>query len=513
MRRRSAVILSSAVVALCPVLVTSAGPVVASIRAALAARAAAPSGTWGRAMEVPGLAALDTGRYASISSVSCASAGDCAAGGFYNSSSGNQGFVVGEKNGVWGRARRVPGLAALNARGDAGISSVSCGSAGNCWAGGSYAGRYGHTQAFIVGERNGVWGRVRRVPGLAALSTGRNDWISSVSCGSAGDCAAGGSYENSSGDVRVFVAGERNGVWGRALEVPGSGILNVGGDADILSVSCGSAGDCAAGGTYSDTDVHPLVPGIRASGFQVPGFQAFVVGERNGVWGKAREVPGSGILNTGDAAAVTSVSCGSAGDCVAGGSYSAHASADGRAVVVADNKAFVVGERDGVWGRIRLIPGLAALDVGGNDWISSVSCGSAGSCSAGGSFTDGSGNLQAFVAGERNGAWGRALEVPGSGVLNAGGDAEVLSVSCASAGNCAVGGYYADRPGHLQAFVAGERNGVWGRALEVPGSGVLNAGGDAQIVSVSCASAGHCGAGGDYYDGSSHEQAFVVSEG
>jgi hypothetical protein len=61
------------------------------------AAAAAPGGTWGSAQEVPGTAALNQGGHAQVYSVSCASAGDCAAGGFYTDSSRHaQAFVVNE---------------------------------------------------------------------------------------------------------------------------------------------------------------------------------------------------------------------------------------------------------------------------------------------------------------------------------------------------------------------------------------------------------------------------------
>ena len=86
------------------------------------------------------------------------------------------------------------------------------------------------------------------------------------------------------------------------------------------------------------------------------------------------------------------------------------------------------------------------------------------------------------MAVERNGRWGTAIEVPGLGALNTGGYAEVNSVSCASAGNCAAGGDYTDRHGDQQGFVAVERNGVWGKAIEVPGLGALNKGGDAEVM-------------------------------
>src|SRR5215469_11136341 len=97
------------------------------------------------------------------------------------------------------------------------------------------------------------------------------------------------------------------------------------------------------------------------------------------------------------------------------------------------------------------------------------------------------------------GTWRTAIEVPGSGALNKGGRADVQSVSCGSAGNCAAGGDYTGNSGHTQVFVASEQNGTWRTAIEVPGTGAPNKGiFRAQVTSVSCASAGNCLAGGTY---------------
>ncbi len=90
------------------------------------------------------------------------------------------------------------------------------------------------------------------MPGLGALNKGHLAAVHSVSCASAGNCAAGG-YYYADGGQRAFVASEKNGVWGQAIEVPGLGALNTGGDADVYSVSCASAGNCAAGGRYLTT--------------------------------------------------------------------------------------------------------------------------------------------------------------------------------------------------------------------------------------------------------------------
>ena len=164
-------------------------------------------------------------------------------------------------------------------------------------------------------------------------------------------------------------------------------------------------------------------------------------------------------------------------------------------------------ERHGRWGTAIEVPGLGALNKVGRASVLSVSCASAGNCAAGGSY-----GLQGFVAAERYGRWDRAIEVPGLGALNTGASAEVDSVSCASAGNCAAGGYYSDSTGGEQGFVAVERHGVWGTAIKVPGLSALNTREGAGVSSVSCAPAGTCAAGGSYTDRRGHFQGFVASQ-
>src|SRR5216683_896409 len=281
-------------------------------------------------------------------------------------------------------------------------------------------------------------------------------------------------------------AAARAGTWRAAIEVPGTGGLNKGGNAAVISVSCASAGNCAAAGGYTDGSGHR---------------QAFVASEGNGTWHAAIEVPGTAALNKGGGAGVLSVSCASAGNCAAAGRYK-----DGSR----HRQAFVASETDGTWHAAIEVPGTAVLNSLGAE-VASVSCASAGNCAAGGFYTD-SDSGQAFVASEANGTWHAAIEVPGTAALNKGGDARVVSVSCASAGNCAAAGGYNDGSGHRQAFVASDANGAWRTAIEVPGTGALNKGGGAGVLSVSCASAGGCAAGGSYTDRSGHQQAFVASQ-
>ena len=168
-------------------------------------------------------------------------------------------------------------------------------------------------------------------------------------------------------------------------------------------------------------------------------------------------------------------------------------------------------ERNGAWGKPEEVPGTQALNVGGEAAVDSLSCASAGNCAAAGSYVDNSRHGQLFVAVQKKGTWGKAREVPGMAALNIGGAPQIYSMSCGSPGNCAVGGRYRQSSGRYQAWLVTEVNGIWGAARQVPGTAQLNARGDASIESVSCRTSGRCSAGGYYADSADHIQAFVVT--
>jgi len=56
--------------------------------------------------------------------------------------------------------------------------------------------------------------------------------------------------------LQALVADQRNGRSGRAIKVPGSVALNVGGRAAVGSVWCSKAGNCDAGGYNVDGSGH-----------------------------------------------------------------------------------------------------------------------------------------------------------------------------------------------------------------------------------------------------------------
>jgi Bacterial Ig-like domain (group 3) len=442
----------------------------------------ASGATWGTPLLLPWSADVDVGAGVDqIVSLSCTAPGDCGVAGFYGDSSfTNQVFVDDEKSGRWQDAREIPGTATLNVEG-AGVTAVSCASAGNCAVGGDYENASSNEEGFVANEVDGTWHDAASIRGTVSPYT----FVNSVSCPAVGDCVAVGSYTNHAGHSQAFVADQSHGTWGSAITVAAS--LNVGGGAAVQSVACVSAGNCAAGGSYA-------VKGNDK-------YQAFTVDERHGVWSAAHEV--AGALNTGANAEVDTISCASPGNCAAGGSYTDRAG---------HTQAFLVTEKGGRWSAAQEV--ARALNVGGNAIVDSVSCRSAGNCGAGGSYTaKGKGDtpngarLEAFVVSERHGVWSAAREV--AGALNIAGAAAVNTISCPNAGDCAAGGSYGIPNGLGHAFVVTERGGTWLAASEMAAK--LDAGDGGSVDSISCISVAYCTAGGSINDAYLDTDSFVVT--
>ena len=157
-RWRSHVAVLPGAVSLVAALSGAVSPEPASAASTAAVQAGAPGVTWGAVKEVAG--ALNTGGGAQVQSVSCASPGNCSGGGYYYarpSQPYQYAFTISEVNGVWGTAQRMRGLPGSIAPQ---ITTVSCGSAGNCSAGGFYFTETKSAAAnhgFVVNEVNGDW--------------------------------------------------------------------------------------------------------------------------------------------------------------------------------------------------------------------------------------------------------------------------------------------------------------------------------------------------------------------
>jgi hypothetical protein len=137
----------------------------------------------------------------------------------------------------------------LNVGGTALTNSVSCASDGNCVVVGHYTDATGRWQPFFGEEKDGTWQNTSTVPGIAALDVGHFSDLQSVSCASAGNCAAIGFYTDASGTGQVFTIDEVNGTWGSAAKLPGPSNQGIFSPQSI--VSCWSAGNCTSGGVVA----------------------------------------------------------------------------------------------------------------------------------------------------------------------------------------------------------------------------------------------------------------------
>jgi hypothetical protein len=362
----------------------------------------------------------------------------------------------------WGVAVEVPGTAALNAGGDAQVLSLSCWRPEACAAGGFYTDAAGHEQAFVVTAAAGLWGDAAEVPGTARLNAGGSAQVLSVSCARDGGCAAGGFYTDAAGHQQAFVVSLAGGVWGRAVELTGTGKLNAGGSARVIALSCPAARGCAAVGDYRRYR--------RGVGAQ----QGFVASEHDGRWAAAVRVPGlAGLPGSGrDNAAATALSCPSAGNCAVGGWWARGSSQYG----------FVLSQAGGRWAR------LVALRGGGA--VTSVSCARAGDCLAGGTHNPPSSGPDGYVVTETRSRWSGARYLA---VLA--GDT-VSAVSCPSPGNCAVAGVGPGVDAPSNAYAMNERSGRWPAAVFWQHWGGVVGTGD--LVELSCSSAGNCGIAGAF---------------
>jgi hypothetical protein len=367
------------------------------------------------------------------------------------------------------------------------LNSVSCVSAGECGAAGRYFDSLGGGEGLLLTETAGVWGAGVEVslPANAAANPGA--FVGSVSCASAGDCSAVGGYTDSSGDFEGLLLTETGGVWATGVEASLPANAGSQPNVSLSSVSCASAGDCTAAGRYTDGS----------------GSEGLLLTETAGVWATGVEAALPANAGSQPAVVLNSVSCVSAGDCGAAGVYTDSSG---------DSEGLLLTERAGVWatGVEASLPANAAANP--SAFVGSVSCASAGDCSAVGVYTDSSGHAQGLLLTETSGTWATGVQAPLP--ANAGSQpfVDLNSVSCASAGNCAAVGDYADSSDHDRGLLLTETAGVWATGVQAPLPANAAADPGVDLSSVSCASAGDCSAAGDYGDSSGHVQGLLLTD-
>jgi PASTA domain-containing protein/List-Bact-rpt repeat protein len=420
-----------------------------------------------------------------IDAMSCPSAGNCSAVGTYTDTSGSwQGLLLSETDGTWWPAIEAPLPANAWSHQMVALLDISCASAGNCTAVGAYyANDAGGLNGLLLTETAGTWATgVEATLPAHAVRLDPPVGLTSVSCASAGNCSAVGSYMDSSGNSEGLLLTETAGSWGPGLEVQPPGTASAPANAYLYDVSCPSTGNCSAIGSYTD-----------GSGNQ----EGLLVTETAGTWSPGMEaILPTNAATTQQRVSVSPPSCASAGECGTVGSY---VDSSG------NSEGLLLSETGGAWspGTEAVLPANAAT-TNQQVVINPPSCPSAGECSAVGSYIDSSGNSEGLLLTETGGTWSTGSEpvLPANAATttSSGG---VTRLSCPSAGNCGAVGSYTDSSGNSEGLLLTETGGTWSPGVELvlpPNAAMVS---DAGISSLSCPSAGECGGGGSYADDSS----------
>jgi hypothetical protein len=323
------------------------------------------AGSWS-ASEAPLPASARTDiQQASLSEISCAPSGTCIAIGQFSGPTSSQWFIDTRSNGTWTPTTPVPPGGSIN---PPTLEGVSCGPTGACVVVGSYDATSPAGQMTGLIEElssSGTWSAsVAPIPTNATIG---NAQLQDVSCWSADNCMAIGSYFPPAAESDLFVETLSAGSWTASqAPLPGDVMTTSAGLAAWQSLACASDGACGAAGIYKNT-----------AGNQVPFGDTMT---SQGTW-TASAIPLPPGANESYGSETGAISCEPGTSCMAIGSY--HASS------ATTSLGFVSSTFNGSWStEIPPLPagGNAALGFG----VSSVSCPSIVECFIDGTYSNGS---------------------------------------------------------------------------------------------------------------------------
>jgi Putative Ig domain len=352
---------------------------------------------------------------------------------------------------------------------------TSCPTEGNCVAVGATEPVGGlHPQEDIpvvaVGSDD-TWGPTIGVA-LPALTGGL---LQSVSCADATSCVAVGErvVRAESGEVErtplIVPISLSGGVATAGAPVPLTLPIDAGalGTGALAGVSCASVGHCTAVGGYNDT---------------AGKFEAMIAVESGvGTWTAIGPVPAPAAAQS--EVVLKAISCPSGGACEAVGTYQDTSS---------HHYPWAVSVTDGIAGQaVPVTPPPSFVPAERENGLATISCPSAGVCTAAGSYSYTVGGLIAPVAVPiANGTPGTAvkLAIPPNGQPAGQEFASVSGISCSDAIDCVVAGNEAlSSPTPL---VGAETGGLWSALSSLPFGSAATVRGVASTLS--CSSATDC---------------------
>jgi hypothetical protein len=334
------------------------------------------------------------------------------------------------------------------------LQGVACTSVRNCWAVGSYETGIAELNEALHWDGHS-WSEIATPD--HGTSPGHQSSLTAVTCTSASNCWAVGSYDR--GTVQLNEALHWDGSSWSEIATPDPGFPETG--VHILDgVSCASPANCWAVG------IHISDRGISRNAEL----------RWNGASWSAVNVPNPGANVAGDGRKLSGIACTSASDCLAVGGYVDVANAE-------RNEALR-------WNGSRWLR-VATHDRGA---LTSASCTAATRCWAVRGQDSGHGAIR------WNGTRWSAVATPGRAELN--------GVACTAAATCVTVGNYG-HAGALLNEVLGWNGNSWS-AVAVPDPGGTSAGSQNRLASVACTSGVNCWAVGSYWNDSAGAHQNVV---
>lgn len=400
--------------------------------------------------------ALPSVSQGSLFADACSSPTSCIAVGTFEDASGTQVPLAEKWNGTTWSVQSAPSPAGAT---DSELHAISCSSATSCLAVGFSGG-----QALAEGWNGTTW-TIQPTPTPAGGSD-----LEGVSCSAANDCTAVGAQGSRIGTVTLAESWDGT-TWTIETTVNPRGAPAPNYDSVLGSVSCTSATACTAAGWFTKTVKNDVTLAEVWNG------TAWTV--------QATPDPAGAIVTK-----LAGVSCSSATACIAVGSSFSRAS---------DSDVTLAERWNGTTWKLQSTPNPAGAVASS---LASVSCSSAGACTAVGSF-EGSSDLFSLAEAWNGTAW--ALETTPNSATTTG---SVLDgVSCSSAASCSAVGFF-DSPAGALALAEAWNGHVW--AIQAtpnpPGPAAVS-----QLNGVSCSSATACTAVGFFQNSASTD--LTLAEG
>jgi hypothetical protein len=254
------------------------------------------------------------------------------------------------------------------------LFDVWCTGASNCWAAGDYGSFSGPDETvFNQALRwNGTkWSKVS-TPDPGGTTGNDTSVLKSVRCTSAGNCWAAGSYSAASPGTFVNEALHWNGTSWSLISTPDPGGTATGDFSHLAGLSCTSASDCWAAGSYG------------SEGTQFTSLNQILYWN-GGQWSQVT-TPNPDGTGAGASNLLAGVACTSASNCWAVGDYGSISGGAGAVL----NEA--LGWNGTNWS-LATTPDPAGTGNGETNMLNAVRCASASSCWAAGTQIPGQYNL------------------------------------------------------------------------------------------------------------------------